>query len=88
MEEHRGHHVISHGSHHQTLIVVVDVDGPVILNLRRKYCTRCKQNVDVKDADVVRVMQQAVRYATNGAGKALWHTVGAQMGRIRSRAPL
>ena len=69
-------------------VVVVDVEGPVILNLCRKYCTRCKQNVDVKDADVVRVMQQAVRYATNGAGKALWHTVGAQMGRIRSRAPL
>ena len=75
MEAHRGHHVIFHGTNHQGLIVVLDVDGPVLLNPRRKFCTCCQRNLDVKDADVVRVMPRAVRYATNGRQKSLWHTV-------------
>ena len=75
MEAHRDHHVVFHGTNHQSLICVVDVDGPVFLNPRRKYCKQCKVHLDVKDADVVRVMPRAVRYGTRGRGKALWHTL-------------
>ena len=75
MEAHRGHHHTVHGLNHQMLIVVFDVDGLVLLNRWRKYCTCCKWTLDVKDADVVRGTPRAVRFATNGRQEFLWRTV-------------